>query len=269
MLRVRGFSQDDAHIFCRPDQIEEEVLGVLDLTILFLKTFGFDDYEIYLSTRPEKFVGNEEVWDRATNALRNALDTKGLDYEVDEGGGAFYGPKIDLKIKDVLGRAWQCSTVQVDFNLPERFDMSFIGEDNSRHQPIMIHRAIFGSMERFFGVLIENYGGAFPLWLSPVQIRIATIADDQKEYGEKVYRVLKEKNMRVEKDFRNEKLGFKVREAQLEKIPYLLVIGNNEVETGTVAPRKLGGKNLSSMTIEDFLNHIEKELDPQKWQEVE
>ena len=269
LLRVRGFSQDDAHIFCRPDQIEEEVLGVLDLTILFLKTFGFDDYEIYLSTRPEKFVGNEEVWDRATNALRNALDTKGLDYEVDEGGGAFYGPKIDLKIKDVLGRAWQCSTVQVDFNLPERFDMSFIGEDNSRHQPIMIHRAIFGSMERFFGVLIEHYGGAFPLWLSPVQMRIATIADDQKEYGEKVYRVLKERNMRVEKDFRNEKLGFKVREAQLEKIPYLLVIGNNEVETGTVAPRKLGGKNLSSMTIEDFLNHIEKELDPQKWQEVE
>jgi len=269
LLRVRGFSQDDAHIFCRPDQIEEEVLGVLNLTILFLKTFGFDDYEIYLSTRPEKFVGNEEVWDRATNALRNALDTKGLDYEVDEGGGTFYGPKIDLKIKDVLGRAWQCSTVQVDFNLPERFDMSFIGEDNSRHQPIMIHRAIFGSMERFFGVLIEHYGGAFPLWLSPVQVRIATISDDQKEYGEKVYRVLKERNMRVEKDFRNEKLGFKVREAQLEKIPYLLVIGNNEVETGTVAPRKLGGKNLSSMTIEDFLNHIEKELDPQKWQEVE
>jgi threonyl-tRNA synthetase len=269
LLRVRGFSQDDAHIFCRPDQIEEEVLGVLNLTILFLKTFGFDDYEIYLSTRPEKFVGNEEVWDRATNALRNALDTKGLDYEVDEGGGTFYGPKIDLKIKDVLGRAWQCSTVQVDFNLPERFDMSFIGEDNSRHQPIMIHRAIFGSMERFFGVLIEHYGGAFPLWLSPVQMRIATISDDQKEYGEKVYRVLKERNMRVEKDFRNEKLGFKVREAQLEKIPYLLVIGNNEVETGTVAPRKLGGKNLSSMTIEDFLNHIEKELDPQKWQEVE
>jgi len=269
LLRVRGFSQDDAHIFCRPDQIEQEVLGVLDLTILFLKTFGFDDYEIYLSTRPEKFVGNEEGWDRATDALRNALDTKGLQYEVDEGGGAFYGPKIDLKIKDVLGRAWQCSTVQVDFNLPERFDMSFIGDDNSRHQPIMIHRAIFGSMERFFGVLIEHYGGAFPLWLSPVQMRIATISDEHLEYGEKVYKALKDKNMRVEKDFRNEKLGFKVREAQLEKIPYLLVIGNNEVEAGTVAPRKLGGKNLSSMTIEDFLISIETELNPQKWREVE
>ena len=269
LLRVRGFSQDDAHIFCRPDQIEEEVLGVLDLTILFFKTFGFDDYEIYLSTRPEKFVGSEEVWDRATDALRNALDSKGLDYEVDEGGGAFYGPKIDLKIKDVLGRAWQCSTVQVDFNLPERFDMSFIGDDNSRHQPIMIHRAIFGSMERFFGILIEHYGGAFPLWLSPVQIRIATISDEQKEYGEKVYKALRDKSMRVEKDFRNEKLGFKVREAQLEKIPYLLVIGNNEVETCTVAPRKLGGKNISSMTVEDFLISIETELNPQKWREVE
>jgi len=269
LLRVRGFSQDDAHIFCRPDQIEEEVLGVLDLTILFFKTFGFDDYEIYLSTRPEKFVGSEEVWDRATDALRNALDSKGLDYEVDEGGGAFYGPKIDLKIKDVLGRAWQCSTVQVDFNLPERFDMSFIGDDNSRHQPIMIHRAIFGSMERFFGILIEHYGGAFPLWLSPVQIRIATISDEQKEYGEKVYKALRDKSIRVEKDFRNEKLGFKVREAQLEKIPYLLVIGNNEVETCTVTPRKLGGKNISSMTIEDFLISIETELNPQKWREVE
>lgn len=268
LLRVRGFSQDDAHIFCRPDQIEDEVLGVLDLTTLFLKTFGFDDYEIYLSTRPDKFVGKEDVWDKATEALRNALDSKGLKYEVDEGGGAFYGPKIDLKIKDVLGRAWQCSTVQVDFNLPERFDMSFIGEDNTRHQPIMIHRAIFGSMERFFGVLIEHYGGAFPMWLSPVQMRIATIGDEQVEYGEKVYEILKEKGMRVEKDFRNEKLGFKVREAQLEKIPYLLVIGNNEMESGTIAPRKLGGKNLPSLTIDDFLNSIESELDPQKWREV-
>jgi threonyl-tRNA synthetase len=268
LLRVRGFSQDDAHIFCRPDQIEEEVRGVLDLTILFLKTFGFDDYEIYLSTRPEKFVGSEDVWDRATDALRNALDSKGLEYELDEGGGAFYGPKIDLKIKDVLGRAWQCSTVQVDFNLPERFEMSFIGDDNTRHQPIMIHRAIFGSMERFFGVLIEHYGGAFPMWLSPVQMRIATIADEHVEYGERVHKTLKEKGMRVEKDFRNEKLGFKVREAQLEKIPYLLVIGNNEMESGTVAPRKLGGENLPSMTIEDFVNSVESELDPQKWREV-
>lgn len=269
LLRVRGFSQDDAHIFCRPDQMEEEVLGVLDLTILFLRTFGFDEYEVYLSTRPEKFVGRVEVWDRATEALRTALDKKGLKYEVDEGGGAFYGPKIDLKIKDVLGRAWQCSTVQVDFNLPERFDMSYVGEDNARHQPIMIHRAIFGSMERFFGVLIEHYGGAFPLWLSPVQVRIATVGDEQAQYAEQLYKTLRARKIRVESDTRNEKLGLKVREAQLEKVPYLLVIGKNEAESGTVAPRKLGGKKLPSMSIDEFLNHIAIELDPHTWREVE
>jgi threonyl-tRNA synthetase len=269
LLRVRGFSQDDAHIFCRPDQIEEEVLSVLDLTVFFLKTFGFDDYEVYLSTRPEKFVGSKENWERATEALRKAIETKGLDYEVDEGGGAFYGPKIDLKIKDVLGRAWQCSTVQVDFNLPERFDISFVGDDNARHTPIMIHRAIFGSFERFFGILIEHYGGAFPMWLSPVQVRVATVGEEQIPYAESVYEALKKHDLRVEKDFRNEKLGLKVREAQLEKIPYLLVVGNKEVETGTVAPRKRGGRNLSSMTIEEFLALIEKENDPYKWREVE
>ncbi|MEQ9618174.1 MAG: threonine--tRNA ligase [Deltaproteobacteria bacterium] len=269
LLRVRGFSQDDAHIFCRPDQIEEEVIGVLDLTVLFLKTFGFDDYEIYLSTMPEKFVGTEEGWDRATAALKNALEAKGIDYEIDEGGGAFYGPKIDIKIKDVLGRAWQCSTVQVDFNLPDRFDMSFIGEDNSRHRTIMIHRAIFGSMERFFGVLIEHYGGAFPVWLSPVQVRIATIGDEQAPYAEEIYKVLRGRDIRAEKDIRNEKLGLKVREAQLEKIPYLLVVGKKEMESGTVAPRKLGGENISPMKVEEFVSHIENELDPQTWREVE
>ena len=269
LLRVRGFSQDDAHIFCKPDQIEQEVLGVLDLTILFLRTFGFDDYEIYLSTMPDKFVGEKDVWDKATKALKSALNSKGLSYEVDEGGGAFYGPKIDLKIKDILGRAWQCSTVQVDFNLPDRFDLSFIGDDNNRHRPIMIHRAIFGSMERFFGVLIEHYGGAFPLWLSPVQVRIATIADEQKEYAESIYQALKNDSIRVEKDFRNEKLGFKVREAQLQKIPYLLVIGKSEAEAQTVAPRKLGGKNLAPMKIEEFLLHIARERYPEKWREVE
>ncbi|MEW6145984.1 MAG: threonine--tRNA ligase [Thermodesulfobacteriota bacterium] len=269
LMRVRGFSQDDAHIFCRPDQMEDEVLGVLDLTILFLKTFGFDDYEVFLSTRPEKYVGNIEGWDRATEALRRSLDKKGLKYEVDEGGGAFYGPKIDLKIKDVLGRAWQCSTVQVDFNLPERFDMTYVGEDNARHQPIMIHRAIFGSMERFFGVLIEHYGGAFPLWLSPVQVRIATVGDEQSAYADELNRKLRASRIRVENDKRNEKLGLKVREAQLAKIPYLLVVGKNEAESGTVAPRKLGGKNLPPMTIEEFLHSIAVELDPETWREVE
>lgn len=269
LLRVRGFSQDDAHIFCRPDQIENEVLSVLDLTVRFLKTFGFDEYEVYLSTRPEKFVGSEENWEKATAALRGALRTKGLIYNTDEGGGAFYGPKIDLKIKDVLGRAWQCSTIQVDFNLPERFEISFVGDDNRRHTPIMIHRAIFGSFERFFGILIEHYGGAFPLWLAPIQIRVATIGEGQISYAEGVYESLRSRDLRVDKDFRNEKLGFKVREAQIEKIPYLLVIGDKEVETQTVAPRKHGGKNLPSMSVEGFLSLIERENNPYMWREVE
>ncbi|MFQ5787410.1 MAG: threonine--tRNA ligase, partial [Thermodesulfobacteriota bacterium] len=269
LLRVRGFSQDDAHIFCRPEQIQEEVIGVLDLTISILKTFGFDDYDVFLSTRPEKFVGSEANWDKATVALKNALSSKGLDYEVDEGGGAFYGPKIDLKIKDVLGRAWQCSTIQVDFNLPERFNMNYVGDDNTRHTPIMIHRAILGSFERFFGILIEHYGGAFPFWLSPYQVRVATIGDEQVPYAESVYDTLNDNNIRVDKDFRSEKLGFKVREAQLMKIPYLLVIGNKEVETNTLAPRKRGGINLPSMSMESFLSLIKKENDPRKWREVE
>jgi len=269
LLRVRGFSQDDAHIFCRPEQIQEEVIGVLDLTISILKTFGFDDYDVFLSTRPEKFVGSEVNWDKATVALKNALSSKGLDYEVDEGGGAFYGPKIDLKIKDVLGRAWQCSTIQVDFNLPERFNMNYVGDDNRRHTPIMIHRAILGSFERFFGILIEHYGGAFPFWLSPYQVRVATIGDEQVPFAESVYDTLNDNNIRVDKDFRSEKLGFKVREAQLMKIPYLLVIGNKEVETNTLAPRKRGGINLPSMSMGSFLSLIKKENDPRKWREVE
>ena len=268
LLRVRGFSQDDAHIFCMPEQIKSEVLGVMNLTTTFLKTFGFDEYEIYLSTRPKKFVGSEEDWERATNAIKDALESLGLDYEIDEGGGAFYGPKIDLKIKDVIGRSWQCSTVQVDFNLPKRFNMSFVGDDNARHTPIMIHRAIFGSIERFFGILIEHYGGAFPFWLSPEQIRIATVADEHNNYASEVYEKLKALNFRVEKDFRNEKLGYKVREAQLMKIPYLLVIGTNEMESGSVAPRKYGGDSLNAMSIESFIDMINKEDNPSNPPEV-
>ncbi len=268
LLRVRGFSQDDAHIFCRPDQIKDEILGVLNLTITFLKTYGFDDYEIYLSTRPEKFVGEEEDWDMATDAIKDALDAKGVNYEIDEGGGAFYGPKIDLKINDAIGRSWQCSTVQVDFNLPKRFDMSFIGEDNVRHTPIMIHRAIFGSIERFFGILIEHYAGAFPLWLSPEQVRIATISEDQDDYAQLVYEKLKAKGIRVEKDTRNEKLGYKVREAQMMKVPYLLVVGDNEKSNNTVSPRKYGGENMDSMELKDFIDIIENENKPYSYGEV-
>jgi threonyl-tRNA synthetase len=269
LLRVRGFSQDDAHIFCTPEQIEDEVLGVLNLIMSFLKTFGFDDFRVFLSTRPDKFVGSEHNWDRAILALKNALERKGLEYEMDEGGGAFYGPKIDIKIKDIIDRSWQCSTVQVDFNLPERFNMNFIGVDNTRHSPIMIHRAILGSFERFFGILVEHYGGAFPLWLSPVQVRVATVGDEQIPYAEGIYHTLRERRIRVDRDFRNEKLGLKVREAQLMKIPYLLVIGKKEVESRTLAPRKRGGENLSSMGLETFLELITKENDPYSWREVE
>jgi threonyl-tRNA synthetase len=269
LLRVRGFSQDDAHIFCTPEQIEDEVLGVLNLIMSFLRTFGFDDFKIFLSTRPDKFVGSEHNWDRAIEALKNALERKGLEYELDEGGGAFYGPKIDVKIKDVIDRSWQCSTVQVDFNLPERFNMNFIGVDNTRHSPIMIHRAILGSFERFFGILVEHYGGAFPLWLSPIQIRLATVGEEQISYAEGIYDTLRERGIRVDKDIRNEKLGMKVREAQLMKIPYLLVIGKNEVESRTVSPRKRGGENLSSMALERFLELVAKENDPHSWREVE
>ncbi len=259
LLRVRGFSQDDAHIFCRPDQTAKEVGDVIDLTLLFLKKFGFEDFEIFLSTRPDKFVGTEQDWELATDAIKSVLDEKNLEYSIDEKGGAFYGPKIDLKIKDILGRSWQCSTVQLDFNLPKRFDMAFVGEDNARHVPIMIHRAIFGSFERFFGILIEHYGGAFPLWLSPTQVRVATVGAEQVDYAKGVAQTLRDKGVRVEEDFRSEKLGYKVREAQVMKIPYLLVIGEKEAANSTVAPRKYGSENLSPMDVDKFLEVMTRE----------
>ena len=268
LMRVRGFSQDDAHIFCRPDQIRSEVSGVLELTFDFLGTFGFDDYEIYLSTRPAKFVGSEDNWERSIEAIRDALSERGLDYGVDEGGGAFYGPKIDVKIKDVLGRAWQCSTIQVDFNLPERFGMEFVGEDNRRHVPIMIHRAVFGSLERFFGILVEHYGGAFPLWISPEQVRVASVGAEQAEYCERVRAELEKKGLRVGADTRNEKLGYKVREAQVMKIPYLLVAGAKEAEAETVAPRKYGEGSMPPLSVGEFAEIAVRENDPYGWREV-
>lgn len=268
LMRVRGFSQDDAHIFCRQDQIREEVSGVLSLTFDFLGAFGFDDYEIYLSTRPAKFVGSEENWERSIEAIRDALSERNLDYGVDEGGGAFYGPKIDVKIKDVLGRAWQCSTIQVDFNLPERFGMEFVGEDNRRHAPIMIHRAVFGSLERFFGILVEHYGGAFPLWLSPEQVRVASVGAEQVEYCERVRAELESEGLRVGTDIRNEKLGYKVREAQMMKIPYLLVAGEKEAESETVAPRKYGGGQMRPLSVGEFAEIAAGENDPYGWREV-
>jgi len=259
LMRVRGFTQDDAHIFCLPDQLEQEIFNILDLNLRVLKTFGFESYEIYLSTQPEKFVGTEENWQRSTDALTMALEKKGLAYEIDPGEGVFYGPKIDIKIKDVLGRSWQCSTIQVDFNLPERFEISYTGEDGNEHQPIMIHRALMGSLERFFGVLIEHYAGAFPLWLAPVQARVMNITDAQHDYAAEVTSELKRAGIRVEKDLRNEKLNYKIRQAQLMKIPYMLIIGDKEVENRTVTVRLRDGKNLPAMPVAEFVEFMEKE----------
>jgi len=259
LMRVRGFTQDDAHIFCRPDNLEEEIFNILDLNIHVLSTFGFDQYDVYLSTRPEKYVGSDEHWEQATSALKMALEQKGLAYKVDPGEGVFYGPKIDIKIKDVLGRSWQCSTIQVDFNLPERFEISYTGEDGREHQPIMIHRALMGSLERFFGVLIEHYAGAFPVWLAPVQARIMNITDGQLAFAEEVYGELRRTGVRVEKDLRNEKLNYKIREAQMQKIPYMLILGDKEVEARQVTVRMRDGQNLPAMTIPEFVAMVARE----------
>lgn len=259
LLRVRGFTQDDAHIFCRKDQLEEEIFNILELNLLILKRFGFEDYDVYLSTRPEKSVGSDDIWEKSTEALKQALEKKGLGFEIDPGEGVFYGPKIDIKIKDQLGRSWQCSTIQVDFNLPDRFDMTYTGSDNRDHQPIMIHRALMGSLERFVGVLIEHYAGAFPIWFAPVQARILNITDDQSAYCEKVYSQLRKAGVRIEKDLRNEKLNYKIREAQMAKIPYMLIIGEKEKADGTVTVRMRDGKNLPPMSIDEFSEKIEEE----------
>ncbi len=260
LMRVRGFTQDDAHIFCRPDQLEAEIFSVLDFTLFVLRTFGFTEYDIYLSTQPEKSVGSQENWDAATSALKSALEKKGLAYEIDPGEGVFYGPKIDIKIKDVLGRSWQCTTVQVDFNLPERFELEYIGEDGSAHRPIMVHRALMGSLERFFGVLIEHYAGAFPVWLSPVQAVVCTITERQAEYAKACAEELKAAGVRAQADVRNEKIGFKIREATLGKVPYILVVGDKETEAGTVAVRLRDGKDLGPMKRAEFIGRITDEI---------
>ena len=256
LLRVRGFTQDDAHLFCRPSQIEEEITKVLDLIVFILQSFGFHEYKIYLSTRPEKYVGSDEGWESATKALETALNNKKLDFEVDPGEGVFYGPKIDIKIKDSLNRYWQVSTVQVDFNLPEKFDISYIEEDGQRHQPIMLHRALMGSLERFFGCLIEHYAGAFPLWLAPVQVILLPITDNHADYADKIAQQLEESGVRVEKDLRNEKIGFKIREAQLQKIPYMIVLGDKEVESSTLGVRRRRSKETRTLDLKTFLDEV-------------
>ncbi|WP_018139158.1 MULTISPECIES: threonine--tRNA ligase [unclassified Thioalkalivibrio] len=260
LMRVRGFTQDDAHIFCREDQIEAEVMAVIDLTLEVLQTFGFEKFDVNLSTKPEDAVGSDEIWEHATASLRSAIEKKGLEYSVDEGGGAFYGPKIDIKIHDAIGREWQCSTVQLDFNLPERFDMEYVAEDNERRRPIMIHRALLGSVERFFGVLIEHYAGHFPTWLAPVQAEVLTITERQDDYAREVTKTLRDKGFRVESDLRNEKIGFKIREHTLKRVPYLLVLGDKEMENGQVAVRTRSGEDLGVMSVEAFGERLREEV---------
>ena len=260
LMRVRGFTQDDAHIFCRPDQVEEEVAGVLDLTFELLDAFGFSDYEVSLSTRPEKYVGDPEIWDHATTSLARAMESRDLEYGLDEGGGAFYGPKIDVIIRDALGRAWQCTTVQFDFNLPERFDLTFQGSDGGQHRPYMVHRAILGSMERFFGTLIEHYGGAFPLWLAPVQAVIIPIADRHADYANQVRDRLSGDGFRVEVDSRKERMNLKIREAQVQKIPYMLVVGDAEAANSSVSVRLRSEENLGAIDLARLEEMMGKEL---------
>ncbi len=256
LLRVRGFTQDDAHIFCSEDQIEHEILDVLDLTLFVLRTFGFNSYDVYLSTRPEKYVGTLKNWEMATNALKQALDKKGLSYKVDHGEGVFYGPKIDIKITDSLNRSWQCSTIQVDFNNSERFDVTYMGSDGKNHRPIMIHRALMGSIERFFGILIEHYAGAFPLWLSPVQASVLTIAERHGDYAKEIYKDLKQSDIRVEINLKNEKIGYKIRETTIRKVPYLIIIGDREISEKKVTVREKSGKNIGSFTVDEFIGII-------------
>ena len=260
LLRVRGMTQDDAHIFCRPDQVEDEVNGVLDLTFFLLGSFGFDEYEVMLSTKPEKAVGEDDRWEFATESLRKTLVNRGIDYKVDEGGGAFYGPKIDIHIRDAIGRQWQITTVQFDFNLPERFELRYIGDDGQEHRPYMVHRALLGTMERFMGVLIEHHAGAFPVWLAPVQAEIIPIAERHNEYAEQVREKLEDAGIRAEVDDGNDRMNAKIRNAQLQKIPYMLVVGDREAEANAAAVRLRSGDDLGALPIEQIARRIVGEV---------
>lgn len=258
LFRVRCFTQDDAHIFMLPEQITEEIKGVVRLTDKIYKQFGFK-YKVELSTRPADSMGTEKEWNQATDALRAALDELGFEYEINEGDGAFYGPKIDFHLQDSIGRTWQCGTIQLDFQMPQRFELEYVGEDGEKHRPIMIHRAIFGSIERFIGILIEHFAGKFPVWLSPVQVKVLTITDRTKKYAESVCDMLKERGIRVELDARNEKIGYKIREAKLEKVPYVLVVGDKEAEDGTVNVNKRGVEEKTTVRAEDFAELVVRE----------
>lgn len=257
LLRVRGFTQDDAHIFCTPEKIEDEVREVLRFSMKLWKAFGFSDIKAYLATRPEKAVGEESRWNQAIESLRRAVAAEGVECEVDEGGGAFYGPKIDLKIKDAIGREWQMTTIQFDFNLPERFDMSYVGADGNKHRPYMVHRALLGSIERFFGVLVEHYSGAMPLWLAPVQAVVLPISDSHSEYARKVQAALRQHNIRCDIDERNDKISYRIRQAQLQKIPFMIILGEQEAAAGSITVRLRNGDNLTGIALDDFIREQE------------
>ena len=259
LMRVRCFTQDDAHIFMLPEQVKDEIVGVIDLVDYIYKQFGFN-YHVELSTRPENAMGSQEDWDMATNALREALEEKNMKYVINEGDGAFYGPKIDFHLEDSIGRTWQCGTIQLDFQMPERFDLTYIGPDGEKHRPVMLHRAIFGSLERFIGILIEHYAGAFPTWLAPVQVRLLSITDRSNEYIEKLAKEFEAVGIRVETDLRNEKIGYKIREARLQRIPYMLIVGDKEVENQQVSVRSRDEGDLGPMYVKDFLDKIQKEI---------
>ncbi len=264
LLRVRGFTQDDAHIFCTPDQVEDEILEVLRFSLRMWKAFGFTDLKAYLATKPEKSVGEQAAWDQALESLRKAIDAEGLDYEVDEGGGAFYGPKIDLKVKDALGREWQMSTIQFDFNLPERFDISFVDSDGKEKRPYMVHRALLGSLERFFGVLIEHYGGAFPVWLAPVQMVAIPVAPAFNDYATEVVAKLKAAGFRVDADLSDSRMGAKIRYHQSQQVPYMLILGEKEMESGAVSVRPRRGEQVNGVEFDAFVARVNEIVDAKR-----
>ncbi|NSW89624.1 MAG: threonine--tRNA ligase [Firmicutes bacterium] len=259
LMRVRCFTQDDAHIFMTPEHVKDEVQGVINLIDDFYRVFGFK-YHVELSTRPENSMGSEEQWEMATNALKDAMESIGMKYKINEGDGAFYGPKIDFHLEDSIGRTWQCGTIQLDFQMPERFDLTYIGPDGEKHRPVMIHRVVFGSIERFIAILTEHFAGAFPVWLAPVQVKILPLIDKHYEYAAEVMKILQQKRLRVEMDSRNEKIGYKIREAQLEKVPYMLVIGDKEMEKGEVAVRSRKEGDLGPMAVDKFIEKITNEI---------
>ena len=263
LLRVRSFTQDDAHIFMTPSQIKDEIKNVVALIDKIYKVFNFT-YHVELSTRPENSMGSDEDWEMATNGLKNALDELGLSYVINEGDGAFYGPKIDFHLKDTIGRTWQCGTIQLDFQLPQRFELEYTGEDGEKHRPIMIHRVIYGSLERFIGLLIENFAGAFPLWLSPEQVRVLSLTERNTDYVDKIVARLQQEGLRVEADNRNEKIGYKIREALNEKVPYLIIVGDEEEKNGTISIRGRGFENKSGLNLDDFIARLKDEIETKK-----